>query len=210
MLKLKKQMHKDIAKAQDFIMEEAYKVFSNAVLHGGTSIWRCYHGNRFSEDIDLYIPRDNQKINLLFENLSKKGFTIEKKKIGERSLYSTLRWNTTRIRCEALFKKVKSSLHEYEKVDGNFLTVYTLTPEELITEKVPTYLKRLKVRDLYDIFFLLRYTQNIGQISSYLQELLRKFKKPLDEKDLRILLLEGLTPSVEDMLGYIKQRISHG
>ena len=83
-LKLRKQAQKNIASAQDKIVEEIFKVFGKtAVLHGGTSIWRCYRGNRFSEDIDVYIPKNLDKLNLVFENLEKIGFIIEKKKIGE-------------------------------------------------------------------------------------------------------------------------------
>lgn len=58
MLKLRKSAHKDIAAAQDLIVESLYDTFNDAVLHGGTCIWRCYQGKRFSEDIDMYIPKD--------------------------------------------------------------------------------------------------------------------------------------------------------
>lgn len=58
-LRLKKQAHKKVAEAQDLIVKELYSVFDGAVLHGGTAIWRCYGGNRFSEDVDAYLPRDD-------------------------------------------------------------------------------------------------------------------------------------------------------
>ena len=61
-LKLKRAQQKEIAKAQDIIVNTLYEVFENAVLHGGTSIWRCYNGNRFSEDVDVYIVKDNIEI----------------------------------------------------------------------------------------------------------------------------------------------------
>jgi predicted nucleotidyltransferase component of viral defense system len=202
LLKLKKDSHKKIAAAQDMIVEELYRVFNNATLHGGTAIWRCYHGNRFSEDIDVYIERNVEKINLIFSNLEKKGFVIEKKKIGENSLYSTMQLNRVYVRLEALFKKVKGSLREYETVDGNLITVYTLTPEEFIIEKIATYQKRLKIRDLYDIFFLLRFTDKAKCV-----EFTRNLQKPVDEKELKVLILEGLVPSAEKMIEYIK---NHG
>ena len=78
-LKLKKKAHKDIAEAQDIIIRELYTLFDKAVLHGGTSIWRCYGGNRFSEDIDVYIPNDQKRIDSLFEHLKKNGFVIYRK-----------------------------------------------------------------------------------------------------------------------------------
>ena len=206
-LRLKKQMHRDIAKAQDMVMEEIYAVFENAVLHGGTAIWRCYKGNRFSEDIDVYIAKDNAKIVLLFKNLEKKGFIIKKKKTGKNSLFSNLQLNRTFVRLEALFKKADGSLKEYELSDGNLITVYTLTPEELIEEKVNAYLKRLKIRDLYDIFFLLRYVKKKDEIKNSIKKLINNFKKPVDEKELGVLILEGITPNSEKMLSYIKSWI---
>ena len=203
-LKLKKKAHKDIAAAQDLLVQEMYNVFGNAVLHGGTAIWRCYNGNRFSEDVDVYLNKDLGKINLFFGNLEKKGFIIMKKKVGENSIFSNLEINRSSVRFEALFKSKNGVLKEYETVEGNLITVYTLTPEELIGEKVEAYLKRLKIRDLYDIFFLLRYVQNKDKIRDKIQMLIKEFKNPTDEKELRVLILEGLVPDVEKMLDYIK------
>ena len=79
-LRLKKEGHRKIAVAQDILVKEIYKHFNSAVFHGGTAIWRCYNGVRFSEDLDFYLPRELKKINLFFENLEKLGFIVEKKK----------------------------------------------------------------------------------------------------------------------------------
>ncbi|MFH1637198.1 MAG: nucleotidyl transferase AbiEii/AbiGii toxin family protein [Candidatus Woesearchaeota archaeon] len=206
-LKLKKAKHKELVKAQDIIVEEIYRFFENAVIHGGTAIWRCYQGNRFSEDIDVYIARDEKRINALFESLRDKGFGIKKKKIGEKSLYSVMSYNRETVMLEALFKKAKGSLKEYETAEGNFITVYTLKPEELIIEKAEAYLKRNKIRDIYDVFFLLRYVNNREAIIKQLGRLIRNFKKPIDETDLKVLIIQGIVPSWEKMLEYIKNYI---
>ena len=202
-LKLKKMSHKEIAKAQDVIVEELYKMFNNAVLHGGTAIWRCYRGNRFSEDIDAYIPKDKEQISIFFKNLEKRGLTVEKMKITDNSVYSNMKFNRIYVRFEATFQKINGSLKEYETNDGNFITIYTLTPEELIKEKVPTYLKRLKIRDLYDIFFLLRYINDKKQVTDALKSLVMSFKPPVDKEDLKVIILEGIVPTTEKMLEYI-------
>jgi predicted nucleotidyltransferase component of viral defense system len=202
-LKLNRQLHKDTSSAQDIIVKALYKVFDKAVLHGGTAIWRCYSGNRFSEDIDCYIPKDIKKIDSLFDMLVKEGFVIKKKKIGDNSLYSNMQIGRTTVRFEALFKTAKGSLKEYETADGNFITIYTLTPEELIGEKVEAYIKRLKVRDLYDIFFLLRYVENKTKIKSALNKLIDNYKDPVDKEDLKVLVIEGIVPSPEKMVEYI-------
>lgn len=203
-LRLKKERHKEIARAQDLIIETLYKVFDRVVLHGGTAIWRCYHGNRFSEDIDVYIPKDIKKIEILFSNFEKIGFVIERKKIGENSLYSNLRFNNVIVRFEALFKQIHGILKDYETIDGNFATIYTLSSEEIINEKILTYMKRLKIRDLYDIFFLLRYIQDTNKIESNIKIFLKEFKQPIDKEELKVLILFGLIPKTDEMLNYIK------
>jgi predicted nucleotidyltransferase component of viral defense system len=184
-----------------------YRIFDRAVLHGGTAIWRCYRGNRFSEDIDVYIIKDVEKINMLFENFEKRGFIIKKKKIGENSLYSILEINRTVIRFEALFKHIRGILKEYETADGNLLTIYALAPEELAKEKINAYLKRTKIRDLYDVFFLLRYIPDKNKIKNQLKNLTCNFEKPADEKELKVIILEGITPASDEMLEYIKRQL---
>ena len=203
-LELKKARHKNIALAQDLIIEELFKIFDDAILHGGTSIWRCYKGNRFSEDVDVYIPRNIEKIDSLFNSLTKKGFKIVKKKISKNSLYSEMELNRTRVRFEAIFKSLKGKLAEYEPIEGNLITIYSLSPEQIINEKVETYLKRLKIRDLYDIFFLIRYVKEGKEIKEKISKLIRNYKKPIDEKELKILIIKGLIPRTKDMLIYIK------
>jgi len=208
-LRLKKQAHKKVAEAQDIIVRELYNVFDNAVLHGGTAIWRCYQGNRFSEDVDAYLPKDESKIKRFFENLEKIGFEITKKKHTENTLYSKLDFNGSIVRFEALFKTADGIIREYETSDGNILMVYTLTSEDFVKEKTAAYLNRLKIRDLYDIFHLLKHVKNKKEVLNPLKQLLKNFKKPVDEEDLKVLMTEGLAPTSAKMLDYMR-RWSHG
>jgi predicted nucleotidyltransferase component of viral defense system len=208
-LRLRKHTHKKVAEAQDMIVKELYTIFDDAVLHGGTAIWRCYNGNRFSEDIDVYIPREENRIHALFKNLAKVGFTTKKKKTTDNTLYSNLEYNGTAIRFEALFKDAKGAIREYETSEGNILMVYTLTPEELVKEKTAAYLHRLKVRDLYDISLLLPLIKNRSEIQKDLEKLVQQYKPPSDEEDLKVLIIDGLTPTSSKMLDYIR-RWSHG
>ena len=205
-LRLKKEGHKRIAKAQDLIIQEVYRAFGTGVLHGGTAVWRCYGGNRFSEDVDMYVVRDLEKLQVLFEHLKKRGFSIIKKKVGERAFYSVLELDRVQVRFEALFKRVHGSLKEYESVDGNFFMVYTLTPEELIKEKVEAYLNRRKIRDLYDVFFLLGHVKAIGPVMECLGRLIKQFQQPVDKKELKVLIFEGIIPDDQKLLEYIKRK----
>ncbi len=202
--RLRKQVHREIAKAQDLIVEAVYTLFDDAVMHGGTAIWRCYHGGRFSEDVDVYLPKNRQKIELLFQRFERQGFQIEKKKIGENSIYSSLRLGNTLVRFEALYKKMEGHLADYETVDGNFVPINALTPEELIVEKVQAYLQRRKIRDVYDIFILLKLVQDRTEIQPQIEHLLAHFPEPLDEQDLNVIIFEGTTPTSQKMREYIQ------
>ena len=206
-LRLKKESQKKIARAQDIIVEEMIKSFNKSVLHGGTAIWRCYDGNRFSEDVDVYIPKSINEVNSFFYNLKKRGFTLEKKKIGKNSLYSSLRFENIIVRFEALFKLVQGELKEYETAEGNMIILRTLLPGELIKEKINAYLKRFRIRDLYDIYFLLRYIEDKKIINNELRKFVKGFKNPIDKEDLQILIISGLVPNVNEMLRYINREI---
>lgn len=151
--RIRKKAHQDIAAVQDLVMNAAYQFFPKAVFHGGTAIWRCYDGNRFSEDIDMYLP-DKNAVSAFFQHLQQNGFLVHKQKVTDRSLYSLLEFNRTQVRFEALFLHKKNAiLKDYELIDGTYMTVYTLSLEDLLLEKIAACLKLGKVRDLYDIFF---------------------------------------------------------
>ncbi|MBS3107226.1 nucleotidyl transferase AbiEii/AbiGii toxin family protein [Candidatus Woesearchaeota archaeon] len=204
-LRMKRESHRAIAAAQDVILKEVYQHFDKAVLHGGTAIWRCYQGKRFSEDLDFCFPKDPPKIQALFASLEKQGFRVRKRKIGERSVYSELEMNRVAVRLEATFQKLSGHLTDYETADGNFVTVYSLTPEAFIAEKARAYLQRRKVRDLYDIFFLLKRVTRFPEVKKELQSFLKSYAPPVDELDLKALILEGPAPSAREMLDSIQR-----
>src|SRR3989338_3348921 len=203
--RLKREAHRKIAYAQDIIVKEVYSVLNNSVLHGGTAIWRCYNGKRFSEDLDFYFSKDKKKVELVFENLKRQGFVILKKKISDTSVYSELELERVSVRLEATFQKKSKILCDYEMLDGNFISIYSLTVEQFISEKSNTYLKRFKVRDLWDVFFLLKNAQNPEKIKE-IGKLIDNYKKPTDEENLKVILLEGIVPSAKEMIEYINRK----
>jgi len=204
-LRIKREHHRKIAGAQDVAVETLYSVFPQAVLHGGTAIWRCYSGNRFSEDLDVYLERNIGKIDRFFDILKKRNFEILKRRVKKNALYSVLRLDKAEIRFEAVFKKLRGILREYETSEGNLLTVYTLGPEDLLGEKVEAYLARRKVRDLYDVFFLLRLVERSKEVKFKILKLLKEFRLPVDERELRATILFGAVPNVQGMLEYIRR-----
>ncbi len=202
-LKLKRKIQKEIAYAQDILVEELYNFFPKAIIHGGTALWRCYNGNRFSEDVDVYIKKDKKRINDFFKVLEKRGFKVIKKRIKENSVYSRLVFHDVSVRFEATFQIKKPVFRRYETSESFFINVYTLSPEDLIVEKIDTYLKRKKIRDLYDVFFLLNYAEKKDYIKKHLNKLIRNFEKPTDEKNLKTIIISGAVPSPEQLLNGI-------
>ncbi|MBI3033883.1 nucleotidyl transferase AbiEii/AbiGii toxin family protein [Candidatus Woesearchaeota archaeon] len=196
--RIKKQAHKDIAAAQDIVMREIYDYFPKAVFHGGTAIWRCYSGNRFSEDLDFYLPSKGS-VPVFFQSLERQGFRIFKQRVKENSLYALVEFNRAQVRVEAIFTAKKGAiLKEYEQIDGNLMTVYTLSPEELLQEKIAACIKRKKARDLYDVFFLLRLVNSrpkgLAAVTAVQIE---------DEETLPAIILSGPIPTSQEMKRHI-------
>lgn len=204
-LKLRNKKDREVAFAQDIIVAELYKFFPEAIIHGGTGIWRCYQGNRFSEDVDVYIKRDGEKIGGFFKSLENKGFKIIKKRLKENSLYSGLEFNGIETKFEATFQNKKPFFKRYETVESFFINVYTLTPEDLVIEKVETYLSRKKIRDLYDIAFLINHIEKKEIVINYLKKLIQNYEKPIDEKNLANIIIVGAVPSSDELFWEIKR-----
>ena len=205
--KIKSKIHLEIAFAQDILISELYNFFPRAVIHGGTAIWRCYYGNRFSEDVDVYLASFNKKLIEEFVNkLKKNGFTADKVKFTDNALFSKFSYKEAAVRFEAIRKNVKNySTRKFEMLDGSFIVVNTLSPEQLIKEKAAAYLNRRKIRDLYDIFFLLNIVPEKNEIKKDLRKLLDNFKAPVDEADLRAVIIVGVAPKLADILSEIKR-----
>ncbi len=196
--RLRRQAHRDIAAAQDIVMTAIYRHFPKAVFHGGTAIWRCYGGNRFSEDLDFYIPSKN-RVPAFFQSLERQGFRILKQRVKENSLYALVEFNRTLVSVEGIFTSKKGAiLREYEQADGNLMSVYTLSPEELLQEKIAACIKRKKARDLYDIFSLLRFVnshpEGLDAVTSVQIE---------DEETLPTIILSGPIPTIQEIREYI-------
>jgi predicted nucleotidyltransferase component of viral defense system len=201
--KLKKKIHKTIALAQDILIIKMYEKFTNAVIHGGTAIWRCYGSNRFSEDVDVYLPlKDKNKKTLedFFDSLKSLGFATKKFKLTNNTLFSKLLYENVEVRFEASFKNIRSVVKPFELIDGNFINVLTISAEDLIIEKINAYKKRKKVRDVYDINFLLKFVENREKILKKLKEFIKNFEKPVDEKELSTIIISGVVPDTKTIL----------
>ena len=197
--KLKRKTQKELAELQDEVIEVVYELLDSAVIHGGTAIWRCYDGKRFSEDIDLYARYTENFKARLEQALKRRDLSLIKFRQTENTLFSEVSNGASSMRLEITKERKKGSLAVYKKANGNTLDVLTLKPEELILEKLAAYNSRRRIRDIYDVYFLSRLVSDI-KIRKIIKGSLKKMEKPVDKEDLKAIIYEGEVPTFEEML----------
>ncbi|MCL5419723.1 MAG: nucleotidyl transferase AbiEii/AbiGii toxin family protein [Candidatus Marsarchaeota archaeon] len=195
----------DVARMQDVLIELIYDYIQpDAILYGGTAVWRCYGGGRFSEDIDIYVNRAFEK--KLGQYLQKNGMKVTWRD-KELPLHIRISDGRTEVLLEAGIGKFESAISQYTKVDGSSITLSTLQPSELFVRKMEAYEGRRYIRDMYDLVHLTNYISgNDYYVISKLKPFLAKIRKPVDEKVLRSLVYKGQKDtSFEKMLDYLKR-----
>lgn len=203
---LKKQAYRQVAALQDELVQLAYELENDLVLHGGTAIWRCYGGNRFSEDLDFY-GNANTLEEKLEEHAEKRGLKINKLKKTENLLFCKITDGQCEVRLEVnrSVKKTPTAA-PFLKLDGSFLTVLTLTPEELILEKTRAYTNRRLIRDAYDLFHLSSRVTDENAVKKAMQSFLAQPPIPIDEKNLKTIIYSGAVPTFDQIIQALKRR----
>ena len=205
--RLKRRSQKGVALLQDEVMDIVYAIAPKAVLHGGTAIWRCYAGQRFSEDLDFYLKAGIDFEQKLKSELESRGLQLLKYKKTENAVYSKISGGNTEVRLELALRNVKNCVVEsYEKVDGGSMDIFTLSAEDLILEKINAYANRRLIRDFYDVYFLCRKIAGSDRVRKNLDELFENLPKPADEKNLRTIVYTGAVPSFEQMINALQRR----
>ena len=104
----------------------------------------------------------------------------------------------------------KSMIRQYVRVDGSSATVSVFTPAEMLIRKIEAYQGRRFVRDVYDIFILIRFLDKGDHVvASSLSSFLTKSKPPVDEDALKSLIYTGKSDfRYSEMLDYIKRWLS--
>ncbi len=197
--RLKKRLHVETALLQDEIVDLVYS-FSQPILHGGTAVWRCYAGNRFSEDLDFYLANHRSFAEEFSTKVKERGLQLLKLKTTENLIFAKVSNNAVEVRFEANFgKKVKGIVKNFEKTDGTFTYILTLSPDDLIVEKMNAFNSRRFIRDIYDVFHLAKYVENKETLVE-LSKFARKIETPVDEKNLKTLIYTGLAPTFGQMV----------
>lgn len=205
-LRLRRSIHRETALAQDLMVVGVIEVLPGSILHGGTAIWRCYGGNRFSEDVDFYFPGSARRnLAKLAENLKRKGLETQGIRETANAVFAKFGEGVRSVRLEATFRTSVSVVRPFEMIDGTFVTIRTLRPEGLLMEKISAYRERRKVRDLYDVYFLTRLVEPIGGIRARTRQLLERFERPADEGELKAIIISGVAPRVGEMIEAIQR-----
>ncbi len=197
----------ELARMQDTVIGIIYNyVQPDAVLYGGTAVWRCYSGGRFSEDIDIYVNASFSK--KIEKALSMNGIIIAWR---NRSLPLHMRVSDgkTDLLLEASRGRHACAISQYTKVDGTSMTISALHPAELFVRKMEAYEGRRYVRDIYDLVHLTNYIQKDDYyVASRLKPFLSRIEsqRPADEKILRSLIYKGPNNlTFKNMVDYLKR-----
>ena len=205
--KLRKRQQVQVATLQDMLMEIVYNLVETPVLHGGTAVWRCYGGNRFSEDLDFYFMPDPDFEERLSRTLPSYGMKLLKFKDTGNVLFSKMGDGEAEIRLESNHVVVKDSvIRDFEKIDGSPMTVNTLSEESLIKEKMAAYLDRKLIRDVYDVYFLSSMVEP-ALVKKEASAFLHDMPAPVDPDVLKILIFSGAVPTFESMVRTIRSRL---
>ncbi|MCL4411626.1 nucleotidyl transferase AbiEii/AbiGii toxin family protein [Candidatus Marsarchaeota archaeon] len=211
------------AKLEDALVELLYSKYAGLVFHGGTSIWRCYGGNRFSRDLDFYLDAKTSEDKMrhykeLSDFLKESGFSMKEK--GYENATDTMHFlveSNTKMKIDINFKYKNGKESEYTKIDGSKIVVLSLSPLELLNEKIATYEDKLdnagkfkhpEANDLYDIYYLTSLIDKRDATTvKRLRSLLNKINgnPPPDIGSLGHLIIAGLPPSFEMMIDRIKR-----
>jgi predicted nucleotidyltransferase component of viral defense system len=204
---LKRRSELETAQLEDEVVGVLANITDKMALHGGTAIWRCYNGKRFSTDIDAYIWAEDFKDKFI---VAAKRVGIEVTKFREKGVtFIHVRKNNTEIKVEPRNVERSALLMPYERVDGSKINILVLSPEDLVLEKIDAYRDRRAYKDLYDITILLNSVRQPGKIRGALMEFARDIPAP-DENvqsysEFKAVIYSGVVPTYQKMVEFINR-----
>ncbi len=214
--RLQMRSQRDVALFEDVLIRILYELDNTVEIHGGTAIWRCYGGRRFSKDIDVYIA-SNEKWALIKDGIKataeRYGAKVLKLKDTGNLIFIELLLGDIYSEIDVNYKKYYDSpvLKQYETLEGTFYDVLTLPPEILISEKIDAYTDRHYLTDLYDLKVLID-GMDQAKANQELKGFIKSIKPPKDirqeEERLKGLIYEGPVPSFKSLVDYIRGKIT--
>jgi predicted nucleotidyltransferase component of viral defense system len=214
------------AKLEDILVQVLYGKYTGLVFHGGTAIWRCYSGNRFSRDLDFYLESGTPKKKMEYYRefskfLQDSGFVMKEKGYSNSTdtMHFLVELDKTKMKVDVNFRYKKGKLVDYVKIDDSKIAVLSLSPLELLNEKIAAYNDKLdnggrfkhpEAHDLYDMGYLVSLIKKPDQTTvEKLKALTGKMEKnpPSDIPSLAHLIIRGLPPSFELMVKKLREWI---
>lgn len=127
------------------------------ILKGGTALMTCYGLDRFSEDIDLDAARASvspSKFEKVIEAVCRKqGYTYHFAKKTPTVQRAFINYGDEKRPLKIELSKRRQVVNETAYTHIRGIKVYTL--DELAAMKTAAYLSRDKIRDLYDLTFII-------------------------------------------------------
>ena len=194
-----------LSELQDYVIDIIYDRFQpDALLYGGTAIWRCFGGARFSEDIGMYMNRES--FNSFISSLDRYGLRLIRQD-PEFPMVIRIANDQTELLLETKEGYAESEIRAYSRVDGSTKTISVLSPTELMVRKIEAYLNRTFIRDIYDLFILTNWLDKTDYVvRTKISEFLKDIPTPVDEEVLASLLYSGSgNLDFIKMVNYIKR-----
>ena len=199
-----------VARLEDSVVSAIYEIDPKIVLHGGTAIWRCYGGQRFSSDVDLYltdsqVKRFNRELTWKISKYDMKHDPASRNGREVRIFNDAAQTKLEAMRTPPRLKSVPAL---YELSDGTRMAVRTLSVDDFIKEKMDTYLKRLYVRDFFDVYQLVINHEVGPDIRKAVLSFIDSAPKPKGVEVLRSIVYIGAAPTFADMVDSIHGRLN--
>lgn len=158
---------------QDLFLFHLYKKTNRLVFKGGTCLYKLYGLPRFSEDLDFSTLEEKETAGALAEGLvsevsGKIGAEVKSVKKMESSMIVKLgfagiltEYNSLRIDINLKNAVFGYDVRQYVPpyIDISPFSMKVLNTKEILAEKVHALFARDKARDMYDLFFLLRFVE---------------------------------------------------
>lgn len=215
------------AKLEDMLIEILYSRYTHLVFHGGTAIWRCYSGNRFSRDLDFYMEaktsaKKMQEYRAVSKFLQDNGLTVKEKGYNKSNdtMHFVVESAGIKMKVDINFKYKKGTHADYSKIDGSKIVVLSLSPAEILEEKITAYKDKLnndsgfkhpEAHDLYDMWYLVSLIKKadpktVKKMRGLVGEI--ENKPPSDISSLDHMVITGLPPSFELMVKRLKEWVN--
>ena len=136
----------------------------NYILKGGSSLIECYGMRRFSADLD-FDSRDRQRMAQIVDDFCKeRGYKFRTAKNTPSVQRYMINYgdDSHPLKVETSFRRTMIPQQITEKRNG--IVVYDI--DELLSQKTTAYSQRDKIRDMYDISFIINKYGNNLQIRS--------------------------------------------